>query len=126
MPRSKRAAQFAPFAALTGFDDQVREAARQTEPRRTLSEDEAAELDWKLRDLKTRLAEAPRVTIRWFRPDGRKAGGAYLETQGRVKAIDETQHLLLLESGREIPLPDIISLDGPLFNGPGAETRPEN
>ena len=82
MPRAKpltgleRAAQFSPFAALSGYEAAIREAARLTEPAVELAEDAAAALDKKLRLLARQLPCRPQVTVTWFEPDARKEGGA--------------------------------------------------
>ena len=88
MAAADRAAQFAPFAALTGYAAAVKETARETEAFTELVEDEAAALDRQLRLLEERIRERPWVVLTCFQPDQRKAGGAYVEVQGRVKRID--------------------------------------
>ena len=110
MPAADRAAQFAPFAALTGYAAAVRETARETEAFTELAEDEAAALDRQLRLLEERIRERPWVVLTYFQPDQRKAGGAYVEVQGRVKRMDATAGAITLEDGREIPINYILEI----------------
>ena len=110
MPMRDRAAQFAPFAALTGYGEAVAETARQTTPRRELSEQEAEELDRRLAELVARLPEQPETTVEYFVPDERKAGGAYVSRTGRVRRVSLPDRLLVMEDGTVIPLADIASL----------------
>ena len=105
-----RAAQFAPFAALTGYAAAVKETARETEAFMELAEDEAAALDRQLRLLEERVQNRPWVVLTCFQPDQRKAGGAYVEVQGRVKRLDSTAGTITLEDGREIPINYILEI----------------
>lgn len=102
-----RAAQFAPFAALTGHDGVIRETARVTELPVELTESRRAELDRWLRQLSDKVEEKPKVAITCFVPDGRKAGGAYVRTVGRVKRVDGFARNVILMDGSEIPLDGI-------------------
>ena len=111
MTRLNRAAQFAPFAALTGYEAVIRETGRLTEKEVELSEDRKTELDEKLRQLREQISEAPEVTIIYFRPDERKAGGAYVTVTGRVRRIDEVRGMIILEDRREIRIDRVVSLD---------------
>lgn len=110
MPLRERAAQFAPFAALTGYEAAVGETARQTTERRELDAQEAAELNRRLASLIARLPERPEVTIEYFVPDDRKAGGAYVTVTGRVRNISVAERLLVMEDGTEIPMEDVDSV----------------
>ena len=85
MSMGDRAAQFAPFAALTGYEDAVREAARLTEERVELTEDAQAALDARLRLLADGSMAGKAVTLTWFQPDARKSGGAYVTATGILK-----------------------------------------
>lgn len=109
MRRLDRAAQFAPFAALTGYEQAVQETARRTEERRELSDNALAELDETIRRLQQR--ENPRVSVTWFEPDDRKAGGSYQTVSGTVERIDAEGRLLILQDGREILLDEILELN---------------
>ncbi len=110
MPIRSRAAQFAPFAALTGYEAAVEETARLTQARIELNEDEIAALDAQLRLLLERLAEEPAVSLTFFQPDKKKSGGAYLHRTGAVKKLDFYSRRLIFRSGEEIPLDDIYEL----------------
>lgn len=105
-----RAVQFAPFAALTGHEEAVKETARLTDNRIELDENEIQLLDQKLQYLEAQ-SEAPVVEITYFLPDQRKSGGEYIEVQGRLKRIDPYSHSLRMEDGTEIPITDIIKID---------------
>ena len=110
MPLRDRAAQFAPFAALTGYEAAVGETARQTTERRELDAQEAAELNRRLTDLAARLKDRPEVTIEYFVPDNRKAGGAYVTVAVRVRNISVSERLLVMEDGAAIPMEDVASV----------------
>lgn len=111
MPRRDRAAQFAPFAALTGYEEAVREAARITEEKMILDEDSKVQLDWKLRCLQEKVKEQPIITVTYFMKDERKKGGKYVTVIGVLKKIDSYTHQFVLENGEEIPVEDVVSLD---------------
>lgn len=117
MPRAARAAQFSPFAALTGYDAAIRETARLTDREIELDEDSLAILDARLQYLNEHAAEAPQVTLTHFVPDSRKDGGAYRLTDGRLKQIDTDRQELILCDGRKISLSHILAVDSPLFAG---------
>lgn len=116
MPRQDRAAQFAPFAALTGHDAAIRETARTTQARRQLSEDEKLILDRKQQFLLEQVHQHPQVTVTYFQPDARKAGGAYQVFTGHVKSLDTFRRLLRTMEGKDIPVDDIVALESPLFS----------
>lgn len=111
MAVSDRAAQFAPFAALVGYDDAVRETARLTDSRRELSESELEDLNYKLNYLKEHLADEPEVTITYFQADEKKSGGAYCTCTGIVRKIDDFEHTILLHSGDKIFINDVVAID---------------
>ena len=96
MPQADRAAQFSPFAALTGFDALVRETARVTEKRRELTEEEKLRVD---RVLREGWATGNPVRVTCFVPDGKKQGGSYGELRGKVKSIDSIKGVLHWEDG---------------------------
>ena len=110
MPRRDRAAQFAPFAALTGFDAQLRETERQTQTQAEPNEDALQELDQSLHTLFACVHTQPAVQVRWFVPDAKKSGGAYKTAAGRVLQLDRNQSLLVLDSGPVIALGAIAEL----------------
>ena len=110
MPAADRAAQFAPFAALTGYGEAVAETARLTEEWVELDEDAIALLDGRLREIRDKLAEQPVVTVRYFVPDPRKSGGAYRTQTGRVRKIDGFKGILVLGEDCEIPIRRIVGI----------------
>lgn len=110
MSLEARAAQFAPFAALTGYDDAVKETARLTNERIDLDEEAKMMLDAKLQVIREQLSEKPLVTITYFVPDAKKDGGKYVTTAGNVKKIDDYKHLIILDNGVEIPIDEIIDI----------------
>ena len=109
MARADRAAQFSPFAALTGLDAALQETARLTDQRITLDEYEQAELDKTLQALREAAPQHPAVEITYFQPDARKAGGQYVTSIGHVKRIAEYEQQLILTEGTSIPLAEIIA-----------------
>jgi len=110
MPLSERAAQFSPFAALTGYDAVIRETARLTDSRVELDECRRQELDAALQDLAARLDGRPEVLATYFRPDSRKSGGEYVSVSGRLKKIDPYTRTIAFEDGTVIPIDDIYEL----------------
>ena len=115
MPLRDRAAQFAPFAALTGYKAAVGETARLTAERRELDAQEAEELNRRFAALITRLPDRPEATVEYFVPDDRKAGGAYVTISGRVRHISFPERTLVMEDGTVIPLDDVSLISGFLF-----------
>ena len=111
MPLRDRAAQFAPFAALTGYGEAIDETARWTDERREMDEQECAELDRRLSELATRLEDRLEATIEYFVQDGRKAGGVYVSVTGVVKRISATDRTMTMENGEVIPLDEIVSIE---------------
>ncbi len=116
MSAQDRAAQFSPFAALTGYHRVIQEVARQTEARRELGEEEQARLDRKLQFLLDHLAERPEVQICYFQADTRKAGGAYVTVVGAVEKLDRYTRSIHMADGRKISLDDLWEIDGALFS----------
>lgn len=110
-----RAAQFAPFAALTGYDDALDETARLTDEKAELSEASIEQINRRLSLLQAHCDEHPTVTMVYFLPDGRKKGGAYITTEIAVKEIDSVYSILHTVDKRKIPLGDIMELGGEWF-----------
>ena len=110
MPMLDRAAQFAPFAALTGYEAAVGETARLTVRKRELDAQEAEELNRRLAALIARLPDRPEATIEYFVPDDRKAGGSYVTVTGRVRHISVPEKALVMEDGTVIPLDDVCQI----------------
>lgn len=114
-----RAAQFAPFKALTGYEDDVEETTRLTDERIELDEERIEQLDARLQLLEEHLSDAPVVTVTYFRPDELKSGGAYLTVTGSVNKIDTVGRVLVLRDGSRVPMDDLYSLEGELFSAFG-------
>lgn len=113
MPRADRAAQFSPFAALTGYEDAVRETARLTQGRLELTDEEKSAIDGVLQALSVHLSEHPSVIVTYFLPDEKKDGGAYVTVTGCLRRIDVLARQLLLLDGTQIPIDDISQLQCP-------------
>jgi len=110
MSMENRAAQFAPFAALTGYEAVIQETGRLTDEWVAPGEYGNDELNRKMALLLDRLPEHPRVVIEYFQPDARKEGGAYKTCTGRVRLVDENERFLELQGGRKIPIDFISSM----------------
>ena len=115
MSMLERAAQFAPFQALTGYGAAIQETARRTEDKIELGDEDVALLNAKLQILADHLPESPEVCIVWFKPDDRKAGGSYTSNTGRVRRIDEIKGVVIFQTGEEIPIESIVNVEGALF-----------
>ena len=111
MSRLDRAAQFAPFAALTGYGAAIKEKARLTDERVELGEYELMELNAGIHILTERIDEYPQVEITYFKPDEHKDGGAYLTVKSRAKRLNEYERFILLEDETEIPFDDIYKIE---------------
>ena len=116
MSMRDRAAQFSPFAALTGYDAAIRETARLTQERVELDEQELAVLDRKFQLLLEQLGQCPQVTITWFVPDELKRGGRYLTITDVVKKVDAAARFVLLQNAGRICMDDIVEIEGELFD----------
>ena len=116
-----RAARFAPFAAITGYEEMVLEEARVTEERVDLDEGALSLLNEKLNMIREFLDEEPEVTITYFEPDKKKSGGAYVSIAGVVKRIDEYEHLVILTDGKKILIEDIYAIESDLFYSLGLD-----
>ena len=111
MPLHDRAAQFAPFAALTGYDAAIGETARRTDEKSELDEEAANVLNERVRLIRERIGEKPEVEITYFVPDERKSGGKYITVKGRVRRLDDFAKMLIFTDGSKIPFADIISIE---------------
>lgn len=116
MPMSDRAAQFAPFAALTGYDSAIRETGSLTDERIELDEEALTALNLRYRLLMDALGKEPEVEITFFKPDERKSGGEYVTVIGAIKNIDDFERLITIQDGMKIPMNDILSIDGEIFS----------
>ena len=103
MPMMNRAAQFAPFAALTGYEAVIQETGRLTDEFIELSDDDKERLNQRIAELMEKIEEHPSVTITYFKPDSRKTGGSYATISGRLKSVDDIQQIMFLEDGTAIP-----------------------
>lgn len=112
-----RAAQFSPFAALTGYDAAIKETGRLTDEKQELDEDTKAALDMKQAYLMEMIDEQPEISVTYFLPDTKKAGGAYATVTGKLKRFDEYERLLILTDGKKIPMDDIADIESDLFRG---------
>lgn len=117
----ERAARFAPFAAITGYEEMVLEEARVTEERIDLDEGTLSLLNEKLNMIQEFLDEEQEVTITYFEPDKKKSGGAYVSITGVVKRIDEYEHFVIMTDGKKIRIEDIFALESDLFYSLGLE-----
>ena len=110
-----RAAQFSPFAALTGYEDAVSEVGRLTDKKLDLSEDMKTVLNEKMQMILDYLDEEPIVSITYFVPDKKKSGGAYVTVSGIVKEISEYERAIILTDKTSIPIEQIREIDGEMF-----------
>ena len=117
MSVSDRAAQFAPYSALSGYEDAVEETARLTDRRYDLSDTAIENLDRKLRIINENIKNLPVVMITYFVSDERKEGGSYRTTKGTVKKIDGCMREVVMTSGEQIPIDEIAEIDGEIFTG---------
>lgn len=109
--RADRAAQFSPFAALTGYDAAVQETARVTQRRVELEEEAKAELNARLNQILAHLSEQPLVSFTYFVPDERKSGGVYRTVTGRVKKMDGVAKTLTLMDRTVIPMEELAAVE---------------
>ena len=110
MPKEARAAQFAPFAALTGYDAVIQETARLTDRLVELEEYDNDRLNRIFSELMDSLEKHPMVTVSYFKPDEHKAGGAYMTVSGKLKKIDTNEQIMKMEDGTVIPIGSIMDL----------------
>lgn len=116
MPVANRAAQFSPFAALTGFEAAVKETARLTDERVELDESVKYALSDKLQVIAERMKECSEIWVTYFQPDEKKAGGAYITVTCTVKKIDEYERVITMTDGTAVPIDEIINIDGEIFD----------
>lgn len=110
-----RAAQFSPFAALTGYDAAIKETGRLTDEKIEMDEEALNILNMKFQLLVDRLADEPEITFTYFKPDERKAGGAYIDVTGKVKKVDDFERLIVMQNGTKLPMDDILNIEGEIF-----------
>lgn len=110
-----RAAQFSPFAALAGHDAAIKETARRTDEKVELDEYVKDALQDRLQFIANRMKEYPEIAVTYFQPDGKKNGGAYVTAVNTVKKIDDYERVVVMSDGTTVPIDDIISIDGQIF-----------
>jgi len=115
MSLEARSAQFAPFAALTGYEDLIEETGRLTDKKIEIDEESKEILDRKIRVIKEKILSKPIITITYFVNDLKKEGGKYKKTTGIIKKIDEYKQMIILEDKSEIIIDDIIDISGDIF-----------
>ena len=115
MSLEARSAQFSPFAALTGYDDAVKETSRLTNERKDIDDSLKVILDSKLQIIKQQISLKPKISFTYFVPDSKKNGGLYTTVVGCVKKIDEYNELIVLDNKIEIPILEIIKIEGEIF-----------
>ncbi len=115
MSRKNRAAQFAPFAALTGYEASVKEEARLTEKRTELMEEQYDALNRKTAYLMKHVSEAITVSITYFLLDKKKSGGRYVTACGVISEVDEVEGVITMTDKKKIPMSDILSIDSDIF-----------
>lgn len=116
MSRSNRAAQFSPFAALTGYGDLIGEAARQTSERIELDDSRKEALGRRV-DALLRMASAPQAELTYFVRDGKKTGGAYETAVGRIVGFDVLSRAVRLDTGLTLQLDDLVEVRAACFDG---------
>lgn len=115
MSLEQRSAQFAPFAALTGYEGQVKETARLTDKRIELNEELKEILDLKIQLIQEKIKEQPDVTITYFIPDDKKQGGKYKTVTNSVKKIDTYKNEIILIDGTTIAIDEIIDISNEIY-----------
>ena len=121
MPMIDRAAQFSPFAALTGHGAAISETARLTADKAILDEYEINLINEKINVLMNLQELQPEAMIVYFKPDARKSGGAYVTVEGRVRRVDTETGEIFMADGRVIPVNDVRDISGSLFSRTFAE-----
>lgn len=111
MPLEERAAQFAPFAALTGYEETITETAREVDKRIELDEEAQNTINRKIQELKQQIVTKPIVSITYFQKDLRKEGGEYITVTEKIRKIDDYKKIIVLENKTEIPIREILDID---------------
>ena len=116
MSMHNRAAQFAPFAALSGHNDAIQETARHTDDFQGIDESNIEILNRKIMELRNHINEHPQISVTYFKPDAHKEGGCYSIKTGNIKKIDDYEQVLQFTDTDTIPIQSIFDIDGELFN----------
>ena len=111
----QRSAQFAPFAALTGYEGQVKETSRLTDRRIELYEEMKLIIDMKIQIINEMLSNKPEIEVTYFIPDGRKDGGRYETIINNVKKVDNYNEQIIMKNGLRIDIKEIIEITGDIF-----------
>lgn len=115
MSMLERAAQFSPFAALTGYGAAIKETERLTDERIELDEDAQVLLDMKQAYLIELMPERPALNLTYFQADEKKKGGKYVTVSGNFKGIDEYERCIVLTDGKKIPIDDVLNIESEVF-----------
>ena len=115
MSLNNRSFQFAPFSALTGYDEKIKETARITSSKIDLTEEEKLKLNDKLEWLKKNIRENPEIIITYFLADKKKSGGSYQKITGNIRRIDEVGKCLVFRDKTKVCIDDIIKVEGNIF-----------
>ena len=121
MSLENRSAQFAPFSALTGYDEVIKEKGRLTSVRKEMNEELKNILDLKLKIILDNIYLKPTISVTYFIADHKKDGGEYITVTGWVKKVDKFKKLIILENNTKIPILDIIEINGEILKGKGLE-----
>ena len=116
MSMTGRAAQFSPFRAISGYEDAIQETGRLTDGRIELDEDEMAALDERLRLVLAWDGKPPQVSVTYFQPDTKKAGGAYVTVRGVIRKADGFEGVIFMADGTRISIREIIEIDSEIFD----------
>lgn len=113
-----RAAQFAPFSALTGHKAAISETARLTDKKIKLNEDDISVLNKQIHIIEENIGQQPEVTVTYFVPDKKKSGGAYADYTGKVRRIDHLRHSVIMADGFAVDIGEILKIECSLFENP--------
>ncbi|MBQ3675986.1 MAG: hypothetical protein II926_01270 [Bacteroidales bacterium] len=116
MSMRNRAAQFSPFAALSGHSDAIHQTARYTDDFQGVDESNVEALNQKIAMILDKINEHPQITVTYFKPDEKKEGGSYTLKTGNIKRVDDYEHVLQFTDNEEIPIQSIFNIDGEMFS----------
>ena len=116
MSMRNRAAQFSPFAALSGHSDAIHETARYTGDFQGVDESNVEALNQKIAMILDKINEHPQITVTYFKPDEKKEGGSYTLKTGNIKRVDDYEHVLQFTDNEKIPIQSIFNIDGEMFS----------
>ena len=116
MSMRNRAAQFSPFAALSGHSDAIHETARYTDDFQGVDESNVEALNQKIAMILDKINEHPQITVTYFKPDEKKEGGSYTLKTGNIKRVDDYEHVLQFTDNEKIPIQSIFNIDGKMFS----------